>query len=233
MSDTATAPEWRRCFGQLAAAAEPVLAEILDGARVVTLDAAHPVFAGGSPCESYLLVLDGAVRVQLLAANGREVTLYRVASGDSCVLTTSCLLGGDDYPADAVTETPVRALALPRADFERALDASRSFRRFVFEGLGERLSALMRRMDEVAFGDIDVRLAGVLLGHAAAGSGGSPVRLSVTHQALAAELGSAREVISRHLKRFESHGWVALGRGTIEVLDREGLVRVARAGERR
>jgi CRP/FNR family transcriptional regulator len=228
---------WRECFPALAGAAEAELVQILDAAPTVRLSPGEPVFAGGRACDHYLLVLDGDVRVQLIAENGREVTLYRVRRGDSCVLTTACLLGGDDYPADAVTESAVTAIALPRGAFDRALDVSPAFRRFVFRGLGARLSSMMRRMDEVTFGEIDTRLARALVD--LAGERGAEQATALTHQMLAVELGTAREVVSlgtarevvsRHLKRFESRGWVALGRGHIRILDPTALEDLCRAG---
>jgi CRP/FNR family transcriptional regulator len=147
--------------------------------------------------------------------------LYRVRAGDSCVLTTSCLLAHEPYPATAVTETEVTALTLNERAFQQALDASAQFRRFVFTNLSSRLAEVIRRMEEVAFGDIDQRLAAALLTRQAAGTLGN-----TTHQALATELGTAREVVSRHLKRFEERRWVRLNRGAIELIDTAALAQL-------
>ena len=188
--------------------------------KLVKLDARQPVFYPGDPCENYLLMLEGCIRIQLISENGREISLYRVKPGDSCVLTTSCLLSGQCYPAEAYTEVDVRAFLLSAADFQQALGQSDFFRNFVFSNLAQRLTGVITRMDDVVCSSIDTRLARFLLE-------ADNNTLSVTHQALATELGSAREVISRHLKHFESREWVKLGRGTIELLDRAAIQKLA------
>lgn len=194
------------------------LAAILDRAQCLTLPSGQRVFEPGSACHNYLLVARGQVRVQLLTAGGREVVLYHVGPGDSCVLTTSCLLGSSRYPAEGITAGEVTAFALSAADFHDGLDSSAVFRRFVFGNLGRRLSEVIARMEQVVFAPIDARLAGSLLELA-----GADGRLTATHHELAVELGTAREVVSRHLKRFEEQGWVKLGRGSIELLDPTAL----------
>jgi CRP/FNR family transcriptional regulator, anaerobic regulatory protein len=199
------------------------LDQVLASAQCLTLPAGARVFEPGSVCQNYLLVGTGRVRVQLLSASGREIVLYHVGEGDSCVLTTSCLLGAATYPAEGIAETEVTALALSAADFNRGLDASAAFRRFVFGNLGRRLSEVIARMEQVAFVPIDARLADTLLRLA-----DSTGQITATHQTLSVELGSAREVVSRHLKRFEDHGWVRLHRGSIEVVDRTAIAKLTR-----
>lgn len=201
------------------------LAAILGRAQCVHLPPGQRVFEPGAVCQNYLLVARGQVRVQLLTASGREVVLYHVGPGDSCVLTTSCLLGAARYPAEGITAGEVTALALAAADFHQGLDSSAVFRRFVFGNLGRRLSDVIARMEQVVFASIDARLAGSLLQLA-----GPDGRLAVTHHDLAVELGTAREVVSRHLKRFEEQGWVRLGRGSIELLDCAALRAQVAAG---
>ena len=208
----------RQQFPQLFDADDPTLHRILSSAKTVTLPAATCVFRPGNPCQNYLLIIDGSVRVQLVAENGREVVLYRVRGGESCVLTTSCLLGAEHYPAEGITETQVTALTLPQSAFNEGLDQSPPFRRFVFNNLGQRFANVVARMEQIAFHPIDARLADALLNR-----GGRQAHIAVTHQELAMELGTAREVISRHLKRFEEWGWVQLGRGTITLIDTDAL----------
>jgi CRP/FNR family transcriptional regulator len=190
----------------------------LAAARLVELPAGQPVFHAGAPCEAYLLVVEGRVRVQLVGEAGREAVLYRVGPGQSCVLTTCCVLSGEDYPAEGYAETPVQALVFGKPDFDRALDAVPAFRRFVFANLGQRLAEVIVRMEEVAFWPVERRLAAYLL--ARSDPRGA---VAATHQVIAAELGTAREVVSRHLKRLEGLGLVRLGRATVEVADRPAL----------
>lgn len=207
---------WQRSFPGLAAA--PDARRLAADAHLVTLRAGQTVFRTGSACDDYLLVVDGCVKVLLTTESGREVVLYRVRSGESCILTTSCLIAGQHYPAQGITEDEVTAFALGRERFQRQIDHSSAFRAFVFDNFSRRLAEVIARMEQVAFGAVDARLARVLLAR------GSPV--TATHEALAAELGTAREVVSRHLKRFEAEGWVRLGRGSIEVLQPAVLARL-------
>lgn len=199
-------------------AGDPVLSRFFDSGEVVRIPAGDFVFQKDDACDNYLIVLDGVVRVQLSTEAGREVTLYRVRPGGSCALTTSCLIGNECYPAEAVTESPVVAILLPNAEFQTVLDDSRQFRRFVFDGFAARLTAIIGQIHRNAFSAIDERLASVLLD-----SSNDGISL-VTHQYLAAELGTAREVISRKLKQFEAQGLVRLGRGRINIVDQQGLL---------
>ena len=176
------------------------------------------VFSSGTICENYLLVTDGSVRVQMVSENGREIVLYRVENGQTCIMTTSCLMSGDDYSAEAITETEVKALIVPATTFHQLVDQSAIFRRFVFSSYSTRLSDLLMLVDEVAFHRIDVRLAKFLVERS-----GADGQLKTTHQELAVELGSAREVISRQLKEFENRGWVKLSRGQVTVADAKAL----------
>ncbi len=204
-------------------AGDGTLAPLRGGVQVLELAAGQVAFRPGDPCLRYLVVAQGSLRVQVLSANGREITLYRVTAGESCVVTTSCLISGEVYPAFGVSEETTTALAVPQALFDQALGQSAAFRRFVFAGQGERLGELIQRVEDVAFGRIDARLARLLLDL----GGGDGQALAITHQQLAAELGSAREVVSRQLKRFERAGWVAGGRGSLVVLQPTALQALA------
>jgi len=204
------------------AAVEPgVLRKAGSSAQVVSLPAGQTVFEPGSACRNYIVVLDGSVKVRMLAASGREIVLYRVTGGETCVLTTSCLIQGTDYDAEAVTETPVTALLIPKAAFDDMMNDSGPFRRFIFSSFSTRLNELLGLVNEVAFGHIDKRLAAWLLARATGG------QVEVTHQAIAAELGTAREVVSRLLKELERRGLVALTRGEITITDAAGLRQLA------
>jgi CRP/FNR family transcriptional regulator len=193
---------------------------LLAGMQVVRLDRDRFVFHSGDLCQAFLVLLEGSVRVQLTSASGREVTLYRIAPGGSCILTTSCLLSHENYPAEAIAESDLVAAAIPYELFQRALEDSKRFRDFVFDGFSNRLKNVIGKIEELAFTSIDARLARVLLELDDRGTD------KVTHQDIAVELGTAREVVSRHLKRFAAEGWVDVGRGRILVTDREGLLQL-------
>jgi CRP/FNR family transcriptional regulator len=202
----------------LAALDASARALIAERAMRVKAPAASFVFQTGEHARAYLLVVSGSVRVQRLGETGREIVLYRVEAGESCVLTTAGLLSGGTYEAEARTEGEVEALALPADVFHTLLDENASFRNFVFRGFSQRLADLLLLVEEVAFGKLDVRLAEWLVRFAPAEG-----PLAVTHQALASELGTAREVVSRQLKEFERRGWVQLGRGHIEIVNQAAL----------
>ncbi|MGR9052675.1 MAG: Crp/Fnr family transcriptional regulator [Gammaproteobacteria bacterium] len=210
---------WDAHFPQFVRCGDRSVESLMNSAIQIKLPAGHQVFYPGKTCENYLLMLEGSVKTQLLSENGREVLLYYVRPGESCVLTTSCLLGGNRYPAEGITESDVHAFAIPAHAFYRGIDQSPFFREFVFKNFSSRLSNVISRMESVVFGAIDERLSKALL------DTGSSL-IGKTHQELAAELGSAREVVSRHLKRFESFGWLRLNRGTIEIIDVDALRKV-------
>lgn len=215
---------WLDRFPGLRALEPETAAALNKGAQLVDLPAGHAVFGAGDECRNYLLVIDGSVRVQMTSESGREIVLYRVDSGESCVLTTSCLLAHETYAAEGVTETPVHAVAIPARLFLDLLGRSAALRSFIFTTYGDRIAGLMMLVEEIAFGRLDLRLARFLLLHA------TEDQIGVTHQALAVELGTAREVVSRQLKEFERRGWVELSRGRIRLLDPSALERLSRQG---
>lgn len=191
---------------------------LADAATIVKVPAGTRVFAPGQKPESFLLVLEGTVKVQQVSEGGREIVLYRVGRGESCILTTTCLLSDEDYLAEGLTTTTVRAVAIPRAQFDRLMSAYPEFRSFVFHAYSERITSLLLLLGDVAFARIDKRLAQKILALA------SPEGvLELTHQALAVELGTARKVITRQLRAFQENGYVDLDRGRVRILDRAAL----------
>lgn len=193
----------------------------LESLRLMKAPAGTVLFRDGDVCQGYVFVLSGSVRVQKMDPEGREIVLYRVEDGQTCMLTTACLLGGRAYPAEGIAEetTELALLAPARLD---ALLADASFRRFVLAMISERVADLMALIEDVAFGRMDVRLARRLL-ELDNGSG----ELRLTHQQLATELGTAREVVSRILKDFERRGLVDLGRSVVSFPDPEALRELA------
>ncbi|HVI51751.1 MAG TPA: Crp/Fnr family transcriptional regulator [Candidatus Sulfotelmatobacter sp.] len=210
--------DWLAQFPDLLKLDPASLKTLRDEAKVASFPAGTPLFRGGDLSRNYLLVLDGQVRVQKVAESGREIVLYRVEPGQSCVLTTACLLSDIPYGAEGVAESELKAVVLPSGTFHRLTASSEGFRRFVFAAYSTRLSELLCLIEEVAFGRIDKRLAGFLSERA-----GSQGEVKATHQELAVELGTAREVISRQLKDFERRGWVELSRGSLLIRNRTAL----------
>lgn len=207
---------WEAHFPEFIKCGESAMDSLMESAALANLATGQQVFALGSRCENYLLLLKGAVNTQLLSENGRELLLYQVFPGDSCVLTTSCLLSGDVYPAEAFAQEETSAFAISSHGFYRCMERSAFFREFVFKNFSARLTNVIGKLGEVVFSGIDTRLSKELLN-------ADKEVVKITHQELAAKLGSAREVVSRHLKQFEAKGWVSLNRGTVTIIDAVAL----------
>ncbi len=191
--------------------------KILDrNIQVMTAPAGSVMFAEGSECRGYVMLLCGTVKVQKTSEDGREIILYRVEAGESCIMTTTCLISDDQYGAEGIAETDITLAVVPPATFNQLLKTSDKFRNFVFEVYAKRMSMLMMLVEEVVFKKLDRRLAQLLLDKKTG-------QFEITHQEIATELGSVREVVSRQLKVFERQGLIKLGRGIIRIVDREGL----------
>ena len=206
-------------FSTLAGLPTAQLEAIAGEAIAMTVPAATVLFDTGQACQALPLVLTGSIRIFKRADDGREISLYRVRPGELCIVTISCLLGGDAYPATGIAETEVSAIALPRPLFTRLTETHPPFRQAVFKHFAERLSSLMQLVEEVTFRKLDQRLAALLVARAPLIQG--------SHQQLADELGSVREIVSRLLKQFEDQGWLKLGRERIEVEDAAALLACA------
>jgi CRP/FNR family transcriptional regulator len=195
-----------------------LLQRIVDAMQTMSVPAGTVVFDEHQLCRGFPFVLAGSIRVAKLSTSGRELPLYRVVAGESCIISSSCLLGHADYNARGVAEGPTTLALLPRPLFEEML-AEPAFRDFVFALFSERMAELMQLVEEVAFRKLDQRLAALLLGKGRV--------VHATHQQLADELGSVREMVSRLLKGFAEQGLVKLGREQVEVLDAAGLRKTA------
>lgn len=198
---------------------EPNARELLSkSTRVLEAPVGTIAFYEGMPCNGFTLRLKGQSRVYKLSSSGREIVLYRVHAGESCVLTTTCLLGKSDYPASTIVEDAVQDVLIPSATFHQLMLESSVFRTFVMEKYGALISDLIVLLDEVAFYGLDARLAKLLVD-------ADSDDIKRTHQQIANELGTAREVVSRQLKTFEQNGLIELNRGSIKIKNRKALQR--------
>ena len=196
------------------------LAEVLRASQLIRAHAHAVMFETHQPCRGFPLLLEGAVRVFKTAPSGREIQLYRVEAGEGCILSGGCLLGNADYSATALAETDVALLSLGPRVFNELMIEYEPFRRFVFGMYNARLEEIMELVEEVAFHKLDQRLAQLLVHR-------GPV-IHETHQKLADDLGSVREIVSRLLRMFENHGWVALERERVTVVNPKALAQVTR-----
>jgi len=211
------------------AAALPFLTKVekdllQDFARQVTLvriSAGRDVMAEGDRAQAVPIILSGEIRVFRIGESGREITLYRFGRGECCVLTADSILGHRLFPAHARIEEEVEVAFVPAAAFEDWLARSPVWRQFVFNAMTRRLTSLMDTLDDVAFRRMDTRVSTLLLER----SGRGEARIRITHQEIADELGSSREVVSRILEDLQGRGLIRLFRGGMEVVERHLLQR--------
>lgn len=199
----------------------PLQDELVTHTLLARLEQGAVVFDENQACQGFPLLLSGRVRVIKAAPSGRELLLYSVSPGESCILTTSCLLGETQYHARGVVAEEVEMAILPPPVFKKLADSHEPFRNYIFSLFSDRMTDLMQLVSAVAFQKLDQRLAALLVAR--------PSPIHTTHQALADELGSVREIISRLLRQFSEQGWISLGREQIEVVDSESLSKLIRS----
>ncbi|SFR08521.1 Crp/Fnr family transcriptional regulator [Poseidonocella sedimentorum] len=217
-----TDQDWISRFAGLSSLEAPLRETLVARSAVISVPAGTMIFGPGKAPENLLLLLSGTVRVQQLSEQGREIVLYRVHAGESCVLTTACLMAYEDYSAEGIAETEVEAAAIPKSVFDDMIARSGTFREFVFSAYSRRITELFHVIEEIAFQRMDIRIAEKLLELM-----GRDGQIHATHQKMAAELGTAREVVSRQLNEFQRRGWIALSRGVIEIVDTGALEALA------
>ena len=209
---------WIETFKGLNRLSDDIRSELVAGSEIVKVPPGAQIFAPGQTADNLWLLLDGTVKVQQKSDTGRDVFLYRVHAGESCVLTTACMLAFEDYAAEGISETEVEAVAIPRKTFDSLVAKSPVFREFVFTAYSRRITDLFTLIDDIVFQRMDVRLASRLLELATTDN-----VVTATHAVLGTELGTAREVISRILGEFQRRGWVEQSRGEVRLIRRDGL----------
>jgi CRP/FNR family transcriptional regulator, anaerobic regulatory protein len=201
---------------------EPKYRERLDTLVPQTIAANSVLFRAGDPATGFIIVLSGVVHVYLTGRGGREMLLYSVVPGQTCLQTTLGVLGGQRYAGEAVAVSDLTAVLVPMRLFDELMAQSPAFRTYVFQAFGERMGDMVFLLEQVAFVKVEQRLAGLLLSRAdAAGN------VAITHHDLAVAIGSVREVISRRLEALSSRGIVSMDRGHIHIVDERALARLA------
>ena len=195
-----------------------IIREFQRHAFLARIPAGRDVFALGDQVDAIALLISGTIRVYKVGNTGREITLYRFSAGESCILTANAILNQEHFSAIASVEDDAEAVMIPADIFQDWVNRFPFWREFVFDLLSQRLASVIEIVDEVAFGRMDQRVASFLLERHE-----QHMPINVTHQEIADELGSSREVISRILGNFASQKVIQLGRGTIEILDLPAL----------
>ncbi|MEW6718939.1 MAG: Crp/Fnr family transcriptional regulator [Thermodesulfobacteriota bacterium] len=191
---------------------EELVGEILAHARRQAFTPAAHLYLEGDACSGIAFLLAGEVRVYRCGGSGREITLYEIVPGETCILNASCILGNNAYPANAITVSAGEMLLLPAHEFRRLLGRYEAMRSFVYSLLSRRLTEVMELVQEVAFGRMDERLWDYLIEKSGDGI------LHATHQKIANDLGTSREVVSRLLKDMEREGRISLARNVVRLL---------------
>lgn len=192
--------------------------------RPLVARAGDRVQGGGSGCAGVVVALAGSLRAYMLSEGGKEITLFRVEPGESCVLAASCILPMITFDIALDAATDIEALVIDPRYFSQLAQESTAVEAFLYRQTAQRFSDCMWVMQQVLFASFDTRLATFLLDEAS--RTGSP-RIAITHDEIARHMGSAREVVSRMLKYFEREDLVALSRGAIDILDRKRLLALA------
>jgi CRP/FNR family transcriptional regulator len=218
-AESDTAARLLAAYPSLADLHAPLQRQVFEQLTVLRLAAGSPLFRDGDACGGFPMVISGRVRISRVLPDGRELVLYDVGPGESCVLSTSCLLGNARYNAHGACETEVELALLPRPLFDRLVAEHPPFRTAMFNLFGARLVRLVELAEAVGFRRVEQRLAAALLGAGA--------ELRTSHEKLAQRLGASRETVSRALKTFEGQGWVRLGRGVIGIVRPQALRAVA------
>jgi CRP/FNR family transcriptional regulator len=218
-----TAIDIEKRFAFLKNADQEIKKQLLQHARIKEIPAGASICWEGDTCTQLALVLSGAVRVYKVGESGREITLYRIEENESCILTASCILSQTHFPAFAVAETTVQAVLIPASILREWVQQYEVWRDYVFGLMSERLAAVITTVEEVAFRRVDARIAEFVANLAE-----EQQEVKITHQEIAFELGTAREVVSRILKDFEREKLISLSRGSIIIQHKQALLEKAK-----
>lgn len=216
---------WTLQFRGLAGLTDELRGKLEAAARIRRIKAGGQIFGAGQVPSGMLFLMSGTVRVHQRGDNGRDIMLYRVTGGESCVMTTAFLFTQHTYFAEGIADTEVVAAEVPRSTFDDLVSQSPEFREFVFQAYSYRIVDLFHVIDDVVFGRMDLRIAERLVQLS-----GADDEVKVTHHQLAAELGTAREVVSRQLREFQQRGWIEQGRGHVRLIEADALARFAASG---
>lgn len=221
--------DWRQYYPQLASITDPAWVEAIQHLEPITVSGGTQAYVAGEECRSFLLLLDGIIRVYASGRGGREIVLYRIQPGEFCILSLVSFLQGSSFPASAVTENQVQALIMDRNVFCRTMKKSPALCNIMMMELSNRIIETINRVQELAFEPLDIRMANLLCRRFREENG---TTIEITHSQLAQELGTTREVASRMLKDLERGSYIILSRGKVRLHDNDAIGRMYQLGER-
>ena len=209
--ETLSKKEFIEAFPVFSKAADKLVSDLLSVSLLKKYPKNLRVYTEGDACNGIAFLLSGEIRVFKSGEAGREITLYEIGKGETCILNASCILSSLTYPANAVSTEPGDMLLILSQDFRRLIATYEDMRNFVFNILSQRLAEVMALVEEIAFGRMDRRLLDYLVEKS------DHNQLMATHQKIADDLGTSREVVSRLLKDYERKGRISLSRNLIEL----------------
>lgn len=180
--------------------------------------------SGAGECVGLLAVRSGRLRAYMISDTGREITLYRLFERDICLFSASCVMRGLQFDVSIEAEQPSEVLVVSPEVYKRVMEESAPLANYTNELMASRFSEVMWLVEQILWKSFDRRLAAFLLEESALESSDE---LRITHERIAAHLGTAREVVTRMLRYFQSEGLVSLSRGTVRIADRPRLEALA------
>ena len=194
--------------------------QLLDSVEPMEAKAGTVVHNGSLDCLGLLIIRAGQLRVYTLSGEGREVTLYRLFDHDICLFSASCVMPDIQFEVVVEAEKDTKLWVIPSCLFKELMESSAAVANYANQLISSRFSEVMWLMEQIMWKSFDKRLAGFLLEECALEGSES---LKLTHERIASHLGTAREVVTRMLRYFQSEGMVKLARGTVEICEERRL----------
>ncbi|MFZ3176747.1 MAG: Crp/Fnr family transcriptional regulator [Methylovirgula sp.] len=218
MAENRKMDRWVERFPFIGELAADDFAKLANVVQFPALEAGQIAYREEWECPNYIMCVDGRTRVYKTNSTGREVLIYKVEGGGTCVLTTQCLLSNSNFPAESVAEARTELATFSKSHFHKFMAEIPAFRDFVMNDYTRLLGTMFSLIDTIAFATIEQRLARRLLVESA-----ETQVVGKTHQQLASDIGSVREIVSRHLEDWERKGWIKSHRGQVQILDKRAL----------
>lgn len=199
---------------------------VLQNTTISAITAGTQLVRNSSECNGLILVQKGQIRAFITSEDGREITLYRLFPGDICIMSASCILKNVRFTVYLEVESDGSMIVIPARIFKKINDENIFVKEFAMNLMSDRFSDVMWIIDQMIFSSIPKRLANFLLDQSDL-AGNNTIKF--THDSIAKNIGSAREVVSRMLKYFEKNGYITLLRGSITLLDKTGLSKISKS----
>lgn len=194
---------------------------LLAGADIQAYKKGAVLYHGGGECSGAKIVKSGRVRAFISSPNGKEMTLYRLYDNDFCMMSVACMLKNINFKINLEMETDCEIIYIPRKPYKQLLDENLAVKNYTLELMASKFTDVIWLLEQMVFSNMGERLANELMEQRAAC--GSQI-IEITHEKMAADLGTAREVVTRLLKRFQGEGIITLSRGKIKIINEKALL---------